>query len=242
MKVLTILYKNIFSKVYFALILSMLFIISCEEQIDELWEADDDSANISPLVGDWYADSMNLHWSQCNMDSSTSFMNINNIDSYNLWLLSDGSFQLALSQTANVKADCDYYYGTWDDSIGCDFGGGDIYSPLYYCNKDFGYNEYNVLTTECSQNTELTGTWSEKAATSGSANIELIFNSYCAKQNSQWGLPTYATTDTLCQATVNTWGSKTILFTPSYSDGGLVELTWNDTDSTCVVFHMYNAN
>jgi len=42
--------------------------------------------------------------------------------------------------------------------------------------------------------------------------------------------------------TGNTWGSKTILFTPTYRDGGLVELTWNDTDSTCVVFHMYNAN
>jgi len=219
-----------------------LFVLSCEDQVDELWNPVDPTEGVPLIVGDWYSDSIKMH-NSCTPDTNSGdFEYFNNINNYNLWIKTDMTFTLSMGQSANVKADCGYYYGTWDDSIGCDFGGGEIYSPLYYCNKDFGYNEYNVLTTECSQNAELSGTWSEKAATSGSGDIELIFNSYCAKQNSQWGLPTYATTDSLCQATGNTWGSNTILFTPSYSDGGLVELTWNDTDSTCVVFHMYNAN
>ena len=38
---------------------SMIFLLpSCEEQIDELWDNDDDSQSVSPLVGDWYADSI----------------------------------------------------------------------------------------------------------------------------------------------------------------------------------------
>jgi len=233
MKLLGNLYKNIFPKVYFTLIFSALFIISCEEQVDDLWNADDTGKNVSPLVGDWYADSMNLHWSQCNMDSSTSFMNINNIDSYNLWILSDGSFQLALSQTANVKADCGYYYGTWDDSIGCDFGGGDIYSPLYYCNKDFGYNEYNVATSDCSQNISLDGTWqSDEAASS----ITLTTNAHCSNSSNPWGMASYQGTSSTCESAGNVWKTS-LVETYSYSidaNTGELSLSLDNGDSTCV--------
>ena len=35
-----------------------LLFSSCEEQIDELWDADGDSQATNPIIGDWYADSI----------------------------------------------------------------------------------------------------------------------------------------------------------------------------------------
>ena len=237
MNVLTILYKNIFSKICFTLILSALFITSCEEQIDDLWEADDEPANISPLVGDWYADSMNLHWSQCNMDSSTSFMMINNIDSYNLWLLSDGSFQLVLNQTANVENVCvDEHDGTWDPVDGCG-GGYDYYdyvyfneTPLQFCNNRIGYNEYNIETSDCSQIISLDGTWqSDEAASS----ITLTTNAHCSNE---WGMASYQGTSSACESAGNVW-KISLVETYSYSiesATGELSLSLDNGDSTCV--------
>ena len=240
MNVLTILYKNIFSKICFTLILSALFITSCEEQIDDLWEADDESANTSPLVGDWYADSMNLHWSQCNMDSSTSFMMINNIDSYNLWLLSDGSFQLALSQTANVENVCvDEHDGTWDPVDGCG-GGYDYYdyvyfneTPLQFCNNRIGYNEYNIETSDCSQNISLEGTWqSDEVASS----ITLTTDPHCSNSSNPWGMASYQGTSTSCENVGNVWKTS-VVKTYSYSidkTTGELNLNLDNGDDTCL--------
>ena len=47
MNFLSILNKNIFSKMYFFLFLSAFLIIGCEEQIDDLWETDDDAGTMS---------------------------------------------------------------------------------------------------------------------------------------------------------------------------------------------------
>ena len=55
---LAILFNNVFPKMHFTLILSALIIFSCEEQVDDLWDTDDGTDQISPLVGDWYADSI----------------------------------------------------------------------------------------------------------------------------------------------------------------------------------------
>jgi len=237
MKLLATIYKNIFSDAYFALIISALFIISCEEQVDDLWDANDDTDNVSPLVGDWYADSMNLHWSQCNMDSSVSFMDYNNIDSYNLWILSDGSFQLALSQTTNVENVCvDEHAGTWDPVDGCG-GGYDYYdyvyfneTPLQFCNNRIGYNEYNIETSDCSQIISLDGTWqSDEAASS----ITLTTNAHCSNE---WGMASYQGTSSACESAGNVW-KISLVETYSYSiesATGELSLSLDNGDSTCV--------
>jgi len=237
MKLLATLYKNIFSNAYFALIIPVLFIISCEEQVDDLWDANDDTGSVSPLVGDWYADSMNLHWSQCNMDSSVSFMDYNNIDSYNLWILSDGSFQLALSQTTNVENVCvDEHAGTWDPVDGCG-GGYDYYdyvyfneTPLQFCNNRIGYNEYNIETSDCSQIISLDGTWqSDEAASS----ITLTTNAHCSNE---WGMASYQGTSSACESAGNVW-KISLVETYSYSiesATGELSLSLDNGDSTCV--------
>ena len=104
MKLLATLYKNIFLNAYFALIISAFFIISCEEQVDELWDANDDTDNVSPVVGDWYADSIH-GFDECNKDSVANLMLLKNLSNYNLWLLTDGSFQLAVGHNVNIKDD-----------------------------------------------------------------------------------------------------------------------------------------
>ena len=58
---LAMLFNNIYSKMYFTLILAILIIMSCEEQVDDLWDTDDGTDQISPLVGDWYAESMSAY-------------------------------------------------------------------------------------------------------------------------------------------------------------------------------------
>ena len=45
--------------VIFLFSFSTIFIFpSCEEQVDDLWNNDDDSQEVNPLIGDWYADSI----------------------------------------------------------------------------------------------------------------------------------------------------------------------------------------
>ena len=229
-----------------------LFTFSCEDQVDELWNPVDPTDGVPSIVGDWYSDSIIMHYAAF-PDSTDNFEGINNIVNYNIWIKTDKSFTLSLSQTTNIEYQCtEWYGGTWHPSNGCVGGQGyDYYyyeyytfneTPFEYCNDRIGYDQYNISTSDCSQDIVVEGKWSEKNTTSGSADIELVFDSFCNNLSSPWGLPTYATTDSLCQTTGNTWGSDTILFTPSYSDNELIKLTWNDSDTTSVVFHMYNAN
>ena len=118
MQKLTVSFRNSFMRMCFALILPVMIFTSCEEQVDDLWNTDDDGQKVSPLVGDWYADSMHI-FSECVVDSAYDLMLGKNVSDYNLWLLSDGSFQMILSQSLSIKDECEYVYGTWDNETGC---------------------------------------------------------------------------------------------------------------------------
>ena len=93
--------------VIFLFSFSMIFLLpSCEEQIDELWDNDDDSQNVSPLVGDWYADSIKSFYSCVKtLDSTSNVIADSYIENYNLWLLSDGSTQLYFDQSVNLQSE-----------------------------------------------------------------------------------------------------------------------------------------
>ena len=244
MERLTTFFRQSLLKMRIIPILSALLIFSCEEQIDDLWNADDDSADVSPMVGDWYADSINLHWSMCNADSNTSFMFLNNIDSYNLWILSDGSFQLALSQSSNVENICiNEHDGQWDPVNGCG-GGYDYYvyeyfteTPIKFCNERIGYNQYDIQTSDCSQEVTLEGTWQDNET---SSTISLTMDPYCASQSNQWGMATYQDTSSTCESAGNQWNANMVR-TYSYvidEDTGELSLNWADSDSTCVKFYL----
>jgi len=198
MKLLGNLYKNIFPKVYFTLIFSALFIISCEEQVDDLWNADDDGGNVSPLVGDWYADSMSYYDDYYYYETWDDLMLVKNINDYNLWLLSDGSFQMVLDQRVMLKDDCEAYDGgIWNNSSGCSGTGGDVdYDPLEYCNWWFEFNQYNMETTECSQNVTLEGVWvvNEDAST-----LQLSMDSLCVNNSND---PSYIAGSENCENNV----------------------------------------
>ena len=93
---------------------------SCEEQVDDLWNTDDDSQEINPLIGDWYADSIKSFYSCVKtLDSTSNFMSDAYVENYNLWLLSNGSTQLYFDQSVNLQSECESVYGTWDNSDGC---------------------------------------------------------------------------------------------------------------------------
>ena len=91
--------------------LSITFLLpSCEEQIDDLWENNDDSQTVSPLVGDWYADSIKSFYSCVKtLDSTSNVISDSYIEDYNLWLLSDGSTQLYFDQSVNLQSECESF-------------------------------------------------------------------------------------------------------------------------------------
>lgn len=225
-------------------IISGLLIFSCEEQVDDLWNANDDSENVSPLVGDWYADSIKFNYSMCNPDSSIDFMGFNYVENYNLWILSDGSFQMVLNQSTNVQMDCEVVnYGTWDSDNGCYYY--DYYytydyvsaTPLNYCNQSIGFNEYNIETTDCSQEVTLEGTWE---ANETSSTISLTMDAHCASQSNQWGMATYQDTSTTCETAGNQWNASIVRDYTYQIDAskGDLSLKWADSDSTCVNFYL----
>ena len=69
MQKLTVSFRNSFMRMCFAFIIPVMIFTSCEEQVDDLWNTDDDGENVSPLVGDWYADSMQI-FGECVLDSA----------------------------------------------------------------------------------------------------------------------------------------------------------------------------
>ena len=73
MQNLTVSFRNSFMRMCFALILPVMIFTSCEEQVDDLWNTDDDGQKVSPLVGDWYADSMQI-FGECVVDSAYDLM------------------------------------------------------------------------------------------------------------------------------------------------------------------------
>ena len=122
----------------FMLFFAITFLFqSCEEQIDELWENNDDTQTISPLVGDWYADSIKSFYSCVKtLDSTSNVISDSYIENYNLWLLSDGSTQLYFDQSVNLQNECESFYGIWDSNSGCSDSYYEYYdySPLEFCN------------------------------------------------------------------------------------------------------------
>ena len=74
MQKLTVSFRNSFMRMCFALILPVMIFTSCEEQVDDLWNTDDDGQKVSPLVGDWYADSMQV-FGECIADSAYDLTN-----------------------------------------------------------------------------------------------------------------------------------------------------------------------
>ena len=47
-----------FLKTSIFILASIFLFSSCEEQIDDLWDNNDDTQSFSPVIGDWYADSI----------------------------------------------------------------------------------------------------------------------------------------------------------------------------------------
>ena len=138
-----------------------LLFSSCEEQINDLWDADGDTQTLNPIIGDWYADSIKS-FSSCvkSEDSTSNLFTDSYIENYNLWLLSDGSLQLYFDQSVNLQYECEDYYGTWSNSAGCSDSYYEYYdyTPIEFCNSYYELNQYNIETTECSQNASITST------------------------------------------------------------------------------------
>ena len=229
--------KDQFLKTFFLIICLTFLFFSCEEKIDDLWDSNNDTDSVSPLVGDWYADSIKS-FNDCikSIDDSdyetTDEIFERAIDNYNLWLLSDGSLQLVFDQTKNLQFECDTYYDFWSDETGC----GD-FSPLEFCNTWFEHNEYNIETTDCSQSSNLSGTW---VVDEDFSIITLSIDSVCVNG---WGNPSYISSENACndldESQFFPIMEKTFAYTLDNENGTMdFEGSWFDDDSSCVIFHM----
>ena len=95
-------------RINFATVLLMMssffYIVSCNDTVDGLWDDSNPRDDYSPVIGDWYADSIKAYYSCVKTaDSTSDVMSNSYIDNYNLWFLSDGSLQLYFDQTVNLK-------------------------------------------------------------------------------------------------------------------------------------------
>ena len=145
--------------------LVLLAFWGCEEQVDKLWDTSDDSGEatsdeVSPVAGDWYADSIKeFPGTECAGDSSTDIMSDDFIDSYNLWLQEDSTFALYVDEVVNLEELCVAFTGIWDGVTGCYVEYYNItLSPVSMCSS-LGYNEYDLDSGDCKQSTSLSGTW-----------------------------------------------------------------------------------
>ena len=215
MQKLTVSFRNLFMRMCFALVLPVMIFTSCEEQVDDLWNTDDDGQKVSPLVGDWYADSIS-YYDDYYYEAWDDLMFLKNIHDYNLWLLSDGSFQMILDQKVILKDDCEAYEGTWNNSSGCSGTGEVDYDPLEYCNWWFEFNQYNMETTECSQNIELEGKW---VISDDESTVQLSMDSLCVNNYND---PSYITDYDICENNV----------------GGYTEAGWKNTVVRDFVFNI----
>ena len=226
--------------VIFLFSFSIIFVLpSCEEQVDDLWDNDDDSQNVSPLVGDWYADSIKSFYSCVKtLDSTSNVIADSYIENYNLWLLSDGSTQLYFDQSVNLQSECESFYGTWDSNSGCSDSYYEYYdySPLEFCNVYYEHNQYNIETTDCSQNTSLSGTWTSNETNS---TVTIKLDSVCINS---FGNPSYISSPDVCNSLEYSEYFEQLEKTFSYSvnsQTGNIDLegSWFDNDSSCVMLH-----
>ena len=221
-------------------VLIILLFSSCEEQIDDLWDADSDSQAAIPIVGDWYADSINSYSSCVKTEDSTSnVLTGSYIDNYNLWLLADGSMQLYFDQSVNLKYECEDYYGTWSNSEGCSDSYYEYYdyTPIEFCNNYYEHNQYNIETTECSQSAAITGTWTSDEANS---TVTVQMDSVCVNS---FDNPSYIADVDACNDLEYGSFKQTIERTFTYSIDNVsgnvnLEGSWFNTDSSCFSFYM----
>ena len=233
----TLAVKDHFLKTSFFIFFSILLISSCEEQIDDLWDNNEDTQSLSPVVGDWYADSIKSFYGCVKSADSPDYevtdeIGERAIDNYNLWLLTDGSLQLIFDQTKNLQYECDTYYDYWNNETGC----GD-FTPLEFCNTWFEHNEYNIETTDCSQSSTLSGTW---VSNEDLSTITLSIDSVCVNG---WGNPSYITSEDACNNLDDGQFfpkmENTFIYTVDKENGIIdFEGSWFDDDSSCVIYHM----
>ena len=218
----------------------MLLFISCNDLVDELWDEKNPRDDFSPLIGDWYADSIKSFYSCTKTDDSTAYvMSDSYIEEYNLWLLSDGSLQLYFTQDVNLKYECEDFYGTWDNEDGCSDSYYEYYdySPIEFCNTYFEHSQYNIETTSCSQSAFINGTWTANEAAS---TVTVIMDSVCVNS---FGNQSYISSPDSCNMLEYSeyfeMMEKVFTYTVD-SDSGKINLegSWFDDDSSCVIFHM----
>ena len=230
-------FRNSTLKMCFTVLVTALILTSCEEQVDDLWNANSDADKVSPVVGDWYADSIQI-FDECVVDSMHDLMLAKNVSDYNLWILSDGSFQMIISQSLSIKDECEYWYGTWDNETGCTSYYDDyITSPFEYCNSYYEFDQYNFGTSNCGQDVTIEGTWTVDETAS---NIVLSFNNFC--ENS-FGDPSFIADSSGCNSLQDGSWNTGMTRTYSYSvnsDSGTVSLDgkWFDAASTCAKFYL----
>ena len=228
-------------KKYFLVTLLILVAFwGCEEQVDELWNAgsdteDDSDGEVSPIAGDWYADSIKEYpGTDCAGDSSTDIMSDDFIDSYNLWLQEDSTFGIYVDELVNLEALCVGGGGTWDGVDGCTFGGSDTYSPIVMCNI-FGYNDYDIESGNCGQSTSISGTWLTVPGTSDSL-LTLTYDPFC---RDSLDYTTRQETQTSCESLGNFWvTNKVDNIQYVITDSSQLILNYIEND-TCEVFFLY---
>ena len=210
-----------------------LFVFSCEEQVDELWDPVDPTEGLPAALGDWYADSIQL-FTSCSRDTvDYDIIWYEDYTNFNLWLLSSDTFQLSIGQSANLKAVCEQGEGTWDPTTGCDNN-----DPLSMCFDSYEFNEYNGSTTACSQNFTLNGTWSSDEIAS---TLTLNMFPFCENGNAN---PGYMNSTECAASEYGTWienMTRTFNYVKDPVTGNLTfEGGWFDADSSCVKFYMYS--
>ena len=185
-----------FLKTSFIICLTFLF-QQFEEQIDDLWNNNDDTESVNPLIGDWYADSIKS-FNGCvkTADSTSNVMSELYIDNYNIWLLSDGSVQFYFDQSVNLKNECEYYYGTWNNITGCEnsyyYYGGDFDYAIEFCNSYYELDRYNVSTSDCQQSVNLQGIWTSDP---NDSTLTITMDSVCKL----FGNPSNLTSANACE-------------------------------------------
>ena len=231
-----------FTTAFLLMMSSFFYLVSCNDTVDDLWDDTNPRDDYSPVIGDWYADSIKAYYSCVKTaDSTSDVMSNSYIDNYNLWLLSDGSLQLYFDQTVNLKNECEYNYGTWNNSTGCsdfyyyyDYYN---YSPLEFCSNYYEHNQYNIETTSCDQSASINGSWIVDENTS---TVTIKMDSVCLNS---YGNPSYITSPDLCSGLEygEFFNSIEKVFTYSVNkDSGRIDLdgSWFGDDSSCVTIHM----
>ena len=229
-----------FLKTSIFILASIFLFSSCEEQIDDLWDNNDDTQSFSPVIGDWYADSIKSFYSCVKTADSTADVMVDSyIDNYNLWLLSDGSLQLYFDQSINLQNECEDFYGTWSNTNGCSDSYYEYYdySPIEFCNVYYEHDQYNIETTSCNQSAAINGTWTANEAAS---TVTVIMDSVCVNS---FGNPSYLSSSDACGALE--YGEyfprleRTFNYSVNSQTGNIdFEGSWFDDDSSCVIFHM----